>query len=63
MPVPPLPPIRIREVDGSPNVIPVFEIVVSNNTLENLGGGSVSIGVPSGGTGASTANSYITWQT
>lgn len=60
MPVPPLPPLRIREVDGAPNVIPVFELVVSNNTLEDLGGGTVSIGVPSGGAGASTANTYIT---
>lgn len=62
MAIPPLPPLRIREADGSPNVIPVFEIVVSNNTLENLGGGKVSIGVPSGGSGATTANSFITWQ-
>ena len=43
MPIPPLPPLRVREADGSPNAIPVIEIVVSNGTLTNLGGGRVAL--------------------
>lgn len=50
MPVPPLPPLRIREDDGSPNAIPVFEIIVTNGTLTNLGGGRVRLAT--GGAGA-----------
>lgn len=48
MAIPPLPPLRIRETDGAPNVIPVFEIVLSNATLTDLGGGSVGIGAAQG---------------
>ena len=58
MPIPPLPPLRIRETDGAPNVIPVFEIVLSNNTLTDLGAGVVGIGA-GGAAGASTAETYI----
>ena len=61
MAVPPLPPLRIREADASPNVIPVFEIVVSNGTLTNLGGGRVELatGGAGGTAGASTAELYV----
>ena len=48
--IPPLPPLRIKESDGSPNVIPVFDIALSNLTLTNLGGGKVLID-GAGGTG------------
>lgn len=47
------PPLRIREQDGSPNAIPVFEIIVSDGTLTNLGGGRVALatGAGAGSTG------------
>ena len=51
-----IPPLRIREVDGSPNVIPVFDIILSNNlTLLNQGGGIVSISATTGAAGGSQA--------
>lgn len=48
-----VPPLRIREADGSPNVIPVYSIILSNNlTLDNRGGGVVAInGAAGSGTG------------
>lgn len=48
--IPPLPPLRVKEADGSPNVIPVFQITVSNMTLINNGGGKVTLD-GAGGTG------------
>lgn len=46
------PPLRIREADGDPNAVPVFEIVVTNGTLTKLGPGRV--GLATGGGGASS---------
>lgn len=45
--------LRVREVDGSPNVFPVNTIVVSNGTLTNDGGGQVTITTGGGGGGVS----------
>ena len=64
MPQDNLPPLRVREADGSPNVIPVFDMIMSNNlTVQNRGGGIVAIsattGAGGGGSGASTANTYV----
>lgn len=65
MPQDNLPPLRIREADGSPNVIPVFDIVLSDNlTLINKGGGVVSISATtstgaSGPVYAATGNDYV----
>ena len=55
MAIPPLPPLRVREQDGSPNVIPVFTIVVSNGTVVNQGGGTITIGMGTGAAGAAGA--------
>lgn len=52
MPIPPLPPLRVREADGSPNVIPVFEIAMSGATVTRLGATGVQIMVDSGGGGS-----------
>lgn len=58
MAIPPLPPLRVREEDSSPNVIPVFELVVSNNTLTDLGGGRVGLATGgASGSGTITAGS------
>ena len=43
--------LRVREVDGTPNVFPVNTIVVSNGTLTNDGGGQVTITTGGGGGG------------
>lgn len=43
--------LRVREVDGTPNVSPVNTIVVSNGTLTNDGGGQVTITTGGGGGG------------
>ena len=65
MPQDNLPPLRIREADGSPNVIPVFDVILSNNlTLQNNGGGIVTISATTGAGGSSviyaaTGNTYI----
>lgn len=49
-----VPPLRIRENDGSPNVIPVYDIILSSNlTLINKGGGIVSISATTGAGGTS----------
>lgn len=63
-PIPPFPPLRVREADGSPNTIPVFELVVSNGTLSDRGGGVVGLATGAGGgvSGASTANGYLTFE-
>lgn len=56
MPQDNLPPLRIREVDGSPNVIPVFDVILSNNlSLQNNGGGIVTISATTGAGGSSQA--------
>lgn len=56
MPQDNLPPLRVREVDGSPNVIPVFDVILSNNlTLQNNGGGIVTISATTGAGGSSQA--------
>lgn len=44
--------LRVREVDGTPNVFPVSTIVVSNDTLTNDGGGQVTITTGGGGGGS-----------
>ena len=44
--------LRVREVDGTPNVFPVNTIVVSNGTLTNDGGGQVTITTGGGGGGS-----------
>ena len=43
------PPLRVREVDSSPNVIPVNTIVVSNATLTDDGGAQVTVTTGGGG--------------
>ena len=59
-----LPPLRMREADGSPNVIPVYEIVVSNATLTNLGGGRVGLATGAGSQTvyAPTGGAFLTYQ-
>ena len=49
-----LPPLRIREEDGSPNAIPVYEIIVSNGTLVQDGPGRVRLATGAGGGGGIT---------
>ena len=49
--------LRVREVDGTPNVFPVSTIVVSNGTLTNDGGGQVTITTGGGGGGSGTVTS------
>ena len=61
-----IPPLRVRESDGSPNVIPVFDMILSGATLTDLGAGVVRLTVDSGGAGSSvvyaaTANTYLTY--
>lgn len=49
------PPLRIRENDGDPNVIPVYDIILSSNLqLLNKGAGVVSILATTGAGGSST---------
>ena len=60
MPADNLPPLRIRENDGSPNVIPVFSIILSTNlTMLDKGGGIISISATTGAGG--TAQDPITF--
>jgi len=47
--------LRVREVDGSPDVFPVSTIVVSNGTLTDNGGGQVTITTGGGGSGTVTS--------
>jgi hypothetical protein len=49
--------LRVREVDGTPNVFPVSTIVVSNGTLTNDGAGQVTITTGGGGGGSGTVTS------
>ena len=64
MPIPPFPPLRVREADGTPNLIPVYEISLSGATLTRIGPAGVQILVDSGGgagaTYAATGNQYVT---
>lgn len=65
MAIPPLPPLRVKEADGSPNVIPVFQITMSNATVINEGGGKITIDAggsqgPAGPAGTLTIGSSIT---
>lgn len=59
MAIPPLPPLRIKEADGSPNVIPVFNVTLSNMTLIDQGGGAVLID-GAGGTGPAGPSGTLT---
>ena len=56
MPIPPLPPLRVLESDGDPNVIPVIQITVSNGTVINQGGGKIILGMGTGASGAPGAS-------
>jgi hypothetical protein len=55
--------LRVREEDGTPSVLPVTEIRVTNGTLTNNGSGSVSIVTGGGGGGAPTTAQYLTLAT
>lgn len=46
-----IPPLRVRDSSGTPNLIPVFDMVVSGGTLSDLGGGVLQLRVDSGGGG------------
>jgi hypothetical protein len=46
--------LRVREVDGTPNVPNVKDIIVSNGTLTDDGGGTVTITTGGGGAGVTT---------
>lgn len=50
------PPLRVREADGSPNVIPVFNLVISNGSVTKTGPTEVTIGMATGATGAPGAS-------
>ncbi len=52
--------LRVREVDGTPNVFPVSTIVVSNGTLTNDGGGQVTVTTGGGGGGSGTVTEVAT---
>lgn len=53
--------LTVKEADGTPNVISVTEIIVSNGTLTDNGSGSVTITTGGGGGGgAPTGAKYIT---
>lgn len=49
--------LRVREVDGTPNVFPVSTIIVSNGTLTDNGGGQVTLTTGGGGGGSGTVTS------
>jgi hypothetical protein len=53
--------LRIREVDGSPDVSPVHSIVVSNSTVTDLGGGEVQLTIASTGSSSSLRSSTGAW--
>lgn len=50
------PPLRVREADGSPNVIPVFDIIVSNGTVTKVRPGVITLGMGTGASGAPGAS-------
>lgn len=43
------PPLRVREIDGSPNLIPVFDLIISGGTVTRVGAVAAQIGIPAGG--------------
>ena len=49
------PPLRVKEVDGSPSVIPVNTIRVTDGTLTDNGGATVTIATGGGGGGSMTS--------
>ena len=63
MPIPPLPPLRVRDADSDPNLLPIFEIVFSGATLTRVGNTGVQVRVDSGagGTGAPAGIRAITY--
>ena len=56
-----IPPLRVREADGSPNFIPVFELVISGATLSRVGAVGAQLLIDSGAAGAPTNAEYITY--
>ena len=46
-----IPPLRVREADGSPNIIPVFDMIFSGATVSAVGAGVIQVLVDSGGGG------------
>ena len=60
------PPLRIRDADGSPDVLPVFSVILSDNlSVVRRGPGEVALTVSTGGGGAgatyaATGNQYLT---
>ena len=60
-PVPKDPPLRVREADGSPNFIPVYELVISGATLSRVGATGVQLLIDSGAgaAGAPTGSQYV----
>ena len=45
------PPLRVRETDGDPNVIPVFEIICSNGTITEVSPGVIRLATGTGAQG------------
>ena len=56
-----IPPLRVREADGSPNLIPVFELIISGGTLSRVGAIGAQLLIDSGASGAPTGAEYITY--
>ena len=58
-----IPPLRVREADSSPNLIPVFEMIFSGATLSKVGATGVQVLIDSGGTVtyAPTGGTYVTY--
>lgn len=52
--------VRIKEVDGTPDVTGVSEIIVSNGTLTDNGAGTVTLTTGGGGGGSGTVTSVST---
>lgn len=57
------PPLRVREADGSPNLIPVYELIISGATLTRQGatGARLLIDSGAGATGAPTGGEYVAY--
>lgn len=47
-----IPPLRVKDVSGSPNIIPVFQVTISGGTVINNGGGKITLQMGTGATGA-----------
>lgn len=62
VPAAPAAALEVKEADGSPDVTGVTQIIVTDGTLTDNGGGSVSIDIGTGGSGASTADHFIVGQ-